>query len=218
MELAGDVDVAADGVGGSCCQHRVILPTLRSETAKVQAPECRWRHRHALHRQSEAPLSAALAEPQISSFAIAGITADQRPTVGVTGFEPATLRSQSECATKLRYTPSATRGWCATTLAGTATLPMQPGDPAARGRSSMVEPQSSKLVTRVRFPSPALTQPPGPPANGEPGVFSSWRERGSLPPPRPVEPLGDDDARLPLFTLTLEETHTRTVRQVTILL
>ncbi len=25
--------------------------------------------------------------------------------VGVTGFEPATLRSQSGCATKLRYTP-----------------------------------------------------------------------------------------------------------------
>ena len=25
--------------------------------------------------------------------------------VGVTGFEPATLRSQSECATKLRHTP-----------------------------------------------------------------------------------------------------------------
>ena len=29
--------------------------------------------------------------------------------VGVTGFEPAAFRSQSGCATKLRYTPSFTR-------------------------------------------------------------------------------------------------------------
>ena len=33
------------------------------------------------------------------------------------------------------------------------------GSPSARGRSSMVEPQSSKLATRVRFPSPAPTFP-----------------------------------------------------------
>src|SRR5690606_18320352 len=38
-----------------------------------------------------------------------------------------------------------------------------------RGRSSMVEPQSSKLATRVRFPSPAPTDP-----NDHPGA----------PPPR----------------------------------
>lgn len=31
----------------------------------------------------------------------------------------------------------------------------RPRSPLARGRSSMVEPQSSKLATRVRFPSPA---------------------------------------------------------------
>ena len=34
------------------------------------------------------------------------------PNVGVTGFEPATLCSQSRCATKLRYTPDVpSRTW-----------------------------------------------------------------------------------------------------------
>jgi hypothetical protein len=33
----------------------------------------------------------------------------QMVLVGVTGFEPAAPRSQSECATKLRYTPAHTR-------------------------------------------------------------------------------------------------------------
>ena len=34
---------------------------------------------------------------------------DRFGLVGVTGFEPAAFRSQSGCATKLRYTPSFTR-------------------------------------------------------------------------------------------------------------
>src|SRR5690606_17839891 len=149
------------------------FPLCGQRPPRFRCRNVQWRHRHALHRRSEVSLSAALAETETSSFAIAGITAGQRPTVGVTGFEPATRRSHSECATKLRYTPFATRGRCATTLAGTATLSMQPGDPAARGRSSMVEPQSSKLVTRVRFPSPALTGPRGSRPRRTSGPFSS---------------------------------------------
>jgi hypothetical protein len=66
-----------------------------------------------------------------------------------------------------------------------------------RGRSSMAEPQPSKLVMRVRFPSPALTQNPrlrpgqlvGLPPSGRlvlPACPSRARSalRGALPPGR----------------------------------
>jgi hypothetical protein len=101
--------------------------------------------------------------------------------VGVAGFEPTAPRSQSECATKLRYTPSylhgqpsvsGSRGRLAATFSclsaigygvrvirGTPVRGPELGcgrhQPVIRGRSSMVESQSSKLATRVRFPSPA---------------------------------------------------------------
>src|SRR4029453_5292754 len=87
--------------------------------------------------------------------------------VGVAGFEPTAPRSQSECATKLRYTPVLCVGKCmrwvrqpaarygGVALHGPAVcLPRQdsvrlephPGRPGARGRSSMAELQSSKLT------------------------------------------------------------------------
>jgi hypothetical protein len=86
------------------------------------------------------------------------------------GFEPTAPRSQSECATKLRHIPSRSArksrrstddrhnhssgmpcGW---RTPAPSTLAAVRGDPA-RGRSSMAESQSSKLMVRVRFPSPA---------------------------------------------------------------
>lgn len=42
------------------------------------------------------PLSTASGTPRTATF----------PLVGVAGFEPTAPRSQSECATKLRHTPS----------------------------------------------------------------------------------------------------------------
>jgi hypothetical protein len=96
--------------------------------------------------------------------------------VGVAGFEPTAPRSQSECATKLRHTPwrrqvyAVGRAPCAAASPGCATRGISGSHAAAafssvglaphasagsRGRSSMVEPQSSKLITRVRFSSPA---------------------------------------------------------------
>ena len=87
--------------------------------------------------------------------------------VGVTGFEPATLCSQSRCATKLRHIPDCfilalCRQKGTSTRAHVALTPsiLQIGELCfkvekrfARGCSSMVEPQSSKLIVRVRFPS-----------------------------------------------------------------
>ncbi len=108
-------------------------------------------------------------------------TAHPAVTVGLAGFEPTTPGTQSQCATKLRYSPHTT----ADRDDGRSLVPISPrplrrtrdpptpgtlyatgwrsrptrGPPSARGRSSMVEPQSSKLATRVRFPSPARTFP-----------------------------------------------------------
>src|ERR1044072_1284616 len=106
--------------------------------------------------------------------------------VGVAGFEPTPFRSQSARATKLRHTPSVRHvGYMAADApaarystdgqgcAGKAPDPLRcfpcrgPGDRTratrgACGRSSMVEPQSSKLATRVRFPSPAPRTHDGP--------------------------------------------------------
>jgi hypothetical protein len=100
--------------------------------------------------------------------------------VGVAGFEPTAFRSQSGRATKLRYTPSPVRRSPGTPVPGsrtrrrgvplstepaagtrlrgrgTGSSPRIPGlTRASRGCSSMVELQPSKLVMRVRFPSPA---------------------------------------------------------------
>ncbi len=47
--------------------------------------------------------------------------------VGMTGFEPATLRSQSGCATKLRHIPGPPPGGCVISLAGHAKLATHPG-------------------------------------------------------------------------------------------
>ena len=70
---------------------------------------------------------------------------------------------------------------------GTGTLagahPVGGSRPAwARGRSSMAEPQPSKLVMRVRFPSPAPTQPntAGQPPCRNSGEF--WSRSSSAPP------------------------------------
>ena len=109
--------------------------------------------------------------------------------VGVAGFEPTTFRSQSGRATKLRHTPSVRHvGYMAAGRVGCPLSVRGAGGPAegvcgeghdplrcfpcrgpvtcgarACGRSSMVEPQSSKLATRVRFPSPApYVRRPGP--------------------------------------------------------
>ena len=82
--------------------------------------------------------------------------------VGVTGFEPATLCSQSRCATKLRYTPKDScpmhhhTGADATCRArGRLALGSSVSPLGVRGCSSMVEPLPSKQITRVRFPSSA---------------------------------------------------------------
>ena len=76
-------------------------------------------------------------------------------SVGVTGFEPATLCSQSRCATKLRYTPYVPAAEQPRVGLGYSST-RRCGHRRSCGRSSMVEPQSSKLMVRVRFPSPAL--------------------------------------------------------------
>ena len=109
----------------------------------------------------------------------AGRTAPGRPSVGLAGFEPTTPGTQSQCATKLRYSPpvddgekSSPRSHPPAPPSTQPTDPVRPANPvrygmaievtrppSARGRSSMVEPQSSKLATRVRFPSPALLFP-----------------------------------------------------------
>ncbi len=125
--------------------------------------------------------------------------------VGVAGFEPTTFRSQSGRATKLRHTPSVRhveympphsgaaqfRGTppghrhrpgnrCATGRPGPLLCGV-PGSTWRRGRSSMVEPQSSKLATRVRFPSPAPSgSAPGQRRDRRSGAvaFPGSRERG----------------------------------------
>ena len=88
-------------------------------------------------------------------------------SVGVAGLEPTAPRSQSECATKLRHTPVTERsvyGWTTAAeirrrfMAGARRYDVRaPGQRPHpdRGRSSVAESQSSKLNTRVRFPSPA---------------------------------------------------------------
>ena len=75
--------------------------------------------------------------------------------VGLTGFEPATFRSQSGRATNLRHSP------CTCPAADPVPLTGPPEQGGPRGRSSMVEPQSSKLATRVRFPSSARCETAG---------------------------------------------------------
>ena len=82
--------------------------------------------------------------------------------VGVTGFEPATLCSQSRCATKLRYTPKDscpmhhhTGADAKCRARGRLTLGSSVSPSGVRGCSSMVEPLPSKQITRVRFPSSA---------------------------------------------------------------
>jgi hypothetical protein len=126
--------------------------------------------------------------------------------VGVAGFEPTAPRSQSECATKLRHTPWRRQVYavggrpCAAASPGRATRgisgsrtrerfstlgPARHPGAAARGRSSMVEPQSSKLITRVRFSSPApgsspgqrMFPRPGPPKTGRCSRAVRVRER-----------------------------------------
>ena len=96
--------------------------------------------------------------------------------VGVTGFEPATLCSQSRCATKLRYTPKDscpmhhhTGADAKCRARGRLTLGSSVSPSGVRGCSSMVEPLPSKQITRVRFPSsaPAL----GKPRASWPGAF-----------------------------------------------
>ena len=121
--------------------------------------------------------------------------------VGATGFEPATSRSQSERSTKLSYAPddALPQRWgnsaseIARSEMTSSRLPyrLRPvGRPrmrlpiTSRGCSSMVEPQSSKLITRVRFPSSPLNEK-APPFGG---AFSlpTWvvgnRSFGSLGP------------------------------------
>ena len=86
--------------------------------------------------------------------------------VGMAGFEPTTFRSQSGRATNLRHIPCE-RSLSADPSPTTAARPGPDGPgsisgcPARRPRgcSSMVEPQSSKLATGVRFSSPAPTFP-----------------------------------------------------------
>jgi hypothetical protein len=83
-------------------------------------------------------------------------TEPSQSLVGMTGFEPATLRSQSECATKLRHIPVApVAGTPDTAYRGTLGCLRAGSVRGVRGCSSMAEPQPSKLVMRVRFPSPA---------------------------------------------------------------
>ena len=96
--------------------------------------------------------------------------------VGMAGFEPTTFRSQSGRATNLRHIPcerslSADAGPTAAARRGPDRLE-GPGSisgcPGRRpcGCSSMVEPQSSKLATRVRFPSSAPAFPQARGVNG----------------------------------------------------
>lgn len=59
--------------------------------------------------------------------ALAGHGSSKPVLVGMTGFEPATLRSQSGCATKLRHIPGPPPGGCAISLAGHAKLASHPG-------------------------------------------------------------------------------------------
>ena len=92
----------------------------------------------------------------------------QAELVGLTGFEPATSSSQTKRATKLRHSPplsashqSGRSHKCPISKRRTAGIRLTPRSAShymagtVRGRSSMVEPQSSKLTTRVRFSSPA---------------------------------------------------------------
>src|SRR6266566_5932053 len=108
--------------------------------------------------------------------------------VGMAGFEPAASCSQSRRANQAAPHPA--EPYVAYRPAGHGPVPCDRGRAArlfpavvgsapgpssgyavgahlarrsgrqARGRSSMAEPQPSKLVMRVRFPSPALTVPP----------------------------------------------------------
>jgi hypothetical protein len=71
----------------------------------------------------------------------------QLSDIGETGFEPATARPPAECATRLRHSP-----WSLCILTNWRLDGYAPG---LRGGSSTVEPQPSKLMTRVRFSSAA---------------------------------------------------------------
>ncbi|GAB2694244.1 hypothetical protein GCM10027089_14650 [Nocardia thraciensis] len=61
------------------------------------------------HRNARSPRDAEASSVHPKSPTLAGVLTDagssKAAMVGVTGFEPATTRSQSGCATKLRYTP-----------------------------------------------------------------------------------------------------------------
>ena len=92
---------------------------------------------------------ATLADPELpkrldgeavtQNTASSGGGSNEALLIGETGFEPATARPPAECATRLRHSP-----WVAYILTN------------PRGGSSTVEPQPSKLMTRVRLPSAAL--------------------------------------------------------------
>src|SRR5665811_2489349 len=96
------------------------------------------------------------------------LTMVELTVVGLTGFEPATSSSQTKRATKLRHSPPLPVSSPIDPLLvgriskhrtmGIRLTPRSTGSyttGVARGRSSMVEPQFSKLTTRVRFSSPA---------------------------------------------------------------
>jgi hypothetical protein len=148
-----------------------------SEMATVGQPELlAWPDSHNPQTASSADLptetGAISRETLIRSLALtfAGHGSSRRVMVGVAGFEPTAPRSQSECATKLRHTPFAPSG-----APAQRTRPPEPTvDPphtsaaklaagrlgrlrygGACGRSSMVEPQPSKLAMPVRSRSPA---------------------------------------------------------------
>lgn len=154
------------------------------------------RLRAAGHIQTFLPLP--LVHPQMGTREVVNMKKAARTSspsgftsVGMTGFEPATLCSQNRCATKLRHIPRRRQsnhmhglrctsirtvfpnGMQLTTLDDDGAGGCDAGHLqaiwrrvrmstivvyATRGCSSMVEPQSSKLMVRVRFPSsPPLT-------------------------------------------------------------
>ena len=103
---------------------------------------------------------ATLADPELpkrlDGEAVTGASfgggSNEELLIGETGFEPATARPPAECATRLRHSPWGIRH--SDEFGGRRLGSLWP-----RGGSSMVEPQPSKLMMRVRFSSAALWAP-----------------------------------------------------------
>ena len=83
---------------GQRCLDRCLLPHPRGAAGHPESARLRG---HRGSRRADSDLNAAPSNAGASP----GGGSNEALTVGAAGFEPATSRSQAECATRLRYAP-----------------------------------------------------------------------------------------------------------------